>query len=530
MPVWPKSFYTFGVNLKTAGAEWKLRHKRGAEKAQHQALARLTPRLATTSYWKRAGVEAGMPYAKFQARVPLRSPEHLAPAIAQMQRGERDVLWPGRCALFALTAGTSTGTPHALPVTEELLAHFRRAGLDALLYYTVRVRHAGAFRGRHLLLGDSTELTPLESGNPHKAYASPSSGIVAVNLPRWAEKHLYEPGANAARLSDWDAKLEAIAARTSGRDVSLVAGLPNWVITLANEIRAAGAKDGRALAHLQQLWPNLECFVHTGLPVAPFANELRANLGPAVKFHEVYAATEGFIATQDADAAKGLRLMTDMGVFFEFLPMTDFEDGRLEQLGAKAVPLEGVKPGIDYAVVITTPGGLARYVLGDVVRFVSTEPPRIVYVGRTQLRLHAWGENVTEKEVTDTLVTVCQRHDWTIVNFHVGVIVSGSSLTGQTRGRHEWWIELKPGTIATPIGPQIAAELDAELQRANPEYAARRKSGAIDSPIVRLVMPGVFEHWLRFQGKWGGQQKLARCRSDRLLADPLAQVTNFAQD
>jgi hypothetical protein len=153
-----------------------------------------------------------------------------------------------------------------------------------------------------------------------------------------------------------------------------------------------------------------------------------------------------------------------------------------------------------------------------------------VYVGGTRLRLNAFNENVSEKDVSDALASLCLRRDWTLVNFHVAPLVASSSLTGQQHGSHEWWIELKPGTVATPTGPQMAVELDAELQRTNGSYAAKRASGVLDSPTVRLVMPGVFEHWLRYHGKWGGQHKMPRCRSDRVVADEFAHVTNFAPD
>src|SRR5688500_15725018 len=167
MPAWPKFFYTFGISLKTAATEWKLRKKRGSIPAQQRALAELTPRFAATSYWKKAGIESTIPYAKFQSSVPLSSYEHLAPSIEKMMQGEADVLWPGRCSLFALTSGSSTGRPRHVPVTEEMLEHFRDAGLDALLYYTVRVKNAGAFRGRHLLVGGPTKLEALPEVNGH---------------------------------------------------------------------------------------------------------------------------------------------------------------------------------------------------------------------------------------------------------------------------------------------------------------------------------------------------------------------------
>ena len=529
MPAWPKSFYTFGAGLLSARTEWRLRHKRGAVEAQQRVFERLHRRLATTAFWREAGIESGMNYRDFQTRVAVRTYEDLVPAIGRMRHGEADVLWPGRCPFFAVSSGTTAGSTKHLPVTEEMLAHFRQTGLDSLLYYTVRAKHAGVFSGRQLFLGGSSKLTPVEEAKPHVAYDGDLSGITAINLPGWVEKHLYEPGASIAQMDDWPAKIDAIVARTRGLDITMLAGIPSWILILAAALRENSTRGKQRIMNLQGLWPNLECFIHGGVPIAPFQEELRTALGPTVKFHEVFPASEGFIAAQDMEAAAGLRLMADAGLFFEFLPMADFDESRLGHLGNKAVPLAGVRPDVDYALLLTTPAGLARYVIGDVVRFISTEPPRLIYVGRTKLQLSAFGEHVIEKELTDSLLTVCRRHAWSIVNFHVAPLFASSTI-GANRGRHEWWIELRPGTVATPIGPQMAAELDTELQRLNDDYAAKRKGGGLEAPFVRLVMPGVFKHWLSYRGKWGGQHKMPRCRSDRLIADELAQITNFAVD
>jgi len=529
MPVWPKSLYTLEVNFLTAATEWKLRQKRGAAERQERTYASLVGPLAGASYWREAGVEPRMPYARFQAEVAPRSHEAIAPAIERMKRGESGVLWPGRCAFFARTPGTTDGNGKLLPVTGEMLAHFRRATMDSLLYYTVRVRHAGVFRGRHLDLGGSTELTPLSPAQPHEAYTGDLDAITAVNRPAWIERHLHEPGARVAQIADWDKRIEAIVERSAKRDISLLSGLPPWVLLLARALRKNSAAGKGRISNLQGLWPNFECFVHRGVPLAPFHDELRAALGPTVHFHEIYSATEGFIAAQDVEASAGLRLLADTGLFFEFLPVADYDETRLDQIGAKAVPLAGARTGVDYVLLVTTPAGLARHVTGDVVRLTSLAPPRLISVGRTQLQLGAFGERVTEKDLTEALLAVCQRHRWTIANFHVAP-VRAASRTGQQRGHHEWWLELKPGADATPQGPKIAAELDVELQRLNGDYASRRKTGGIDAPVVRLVMPGVFEHWLRYRGKWGGNNRTPRCRSDRLFADELAQMTNFALD
>jgi hypothetical protein len=531
MPAWPRSISTFGVSLRTAAAEWKLRQTRTAPADQARALAALLPSLARAQRWRAAGLEARMDYAKFRAKVPLSTYAHLAPAIEQMRQGEADVLWPGRCQLFALSAGTTTGNPRAFPVTEEMLHHFRRAGMAALLYYTVRTKNAGVVRGRHLLLGGPTGLVPHGGAPGHEAYATGLTGLLELSLPAWVERHLYEPGGAVSKIALWDDRLAAITARAGSRDITLLAGVPNWVLSLARQIQDPPTSNTRPPAPVQNRWPNLECLFHTGIPITPFASELRSVLGPDVRFHETYVAAEGMIATQDTDfAAKGLRLMTNLGLFFEFLPMTEFDAARLDHLGAKALPVGEVKSDVDYAVIVTTPGGLVRTLLGDIVRFVSTTPPRLVFVGRTDFQLNAFGERVQEKELTDSLVAVCGRHNWIISNFHVAPLLGKGSLTGQVRGCHEWWIELQPGTVTTPKGPHLAAEVDRELQRLHPHYASRRRAGAIDEPTARLVMPGVFEHLLRHNGNWGDLHKLPRCRSDRAFADLLAQVTNFAQD
>ena len=191
------------------------------------------------------------------------------------------------------------------------------------------------------------------------------------------------------------------------------------------------------------------------------------------------------------------------------------------------MPLAGVQVGVDYALVMTTPAGLARYVIGDIVRFISTAPPRLLYVGRTTLQLSAFGEHVIEKEVTDALLNVCRRHDCTIGNFHVAPIFANAA-TGQKRGQHEWWIELRSGVTANVTPAGLASDLDVELQRLNDDYEAKRLGGGLAPPSVRLVAPGTFEQWQRRHGKWGGQHKMPRCRSDRVIADELAGHTPSA--
>lgn len=510
----------------SAGTARRLRSKGWSLAAQRRHAAVLRRVMAATVYGRAHGIEAGMNDRAWRERVPLRTYEGFALYIERMKRGEEGVLWPGRCSFFAVSAGTTEERAKHLPVTDAMLGHFRRAGMDAWLYYAARAG-SSVFRGRHLFLGGATTLSSLAEAGGRPAFAGDLSGIAALNLPSWAEKNFYEPGSAIAQLDDWSAKIAAIARRCSDRDIRLLAGLPGWIPALAAAVlEECGRRTGRRVRTLREAWPGFECLVHGGEPLGPFAAELRAVCGAGVNFHEVYPASEGFIAAQDAEAEAGLRLMVDAGIYYEFLPLADYDESRLAQLGARALPLEDVRSGVDYVLIVTTPAGLSRYVIGDVVRFVSTEPPRLVYAGRTKLRLSVSGERVLEKDLTDALRTVCARRGWRVVNFHVAPIFC-SALTGARRGSYEWWVELHVGSEVNPTGTVLAPMLDAELRRLNEDYEARRRGGGLLSPTVRLVMPGVFEQWQRANGKWGGQYKMPRCQGDRRIADELAKYSPF---
>lgn len=515
--IWKKGFLALAASMQAARVGARLRRTGGAPRAQEAVRRELMRRFAGTFFGREAGIVAGLDYATFQARVPPRTYEEFAPWINRMKRGEADVLWPGRCAYFAASSGTTIGRTKFLPVTPEMLRHFRRAGLESLTYYVRRTRSTRVFGGRHLFLGGSTSLTRLIEAKAFPAWVGDLSGITAVNLPRWAERNLYEPGREIAQIADWPEKLRAIAARTAPRDVRLVGGIPSWILILAETMRQHTRRET-----LREIWPHLECLVHGGVPLAPYESELRAVLGPGVNFHEVYPASEGFIAAQDEEPAAGLRLLADAGIFYEFIPMEHFDESRLSELGPIARTLADVESGVDYAVLMTTPGGLCRYAIGDIVRFVSTQPPRLVYAGRTRLQLSAFGEHVLEKELTDALTTVCARRRLGIVNFHVAPCFVDAG-AGRTRGRHEWWVELRSPGAACLDAAAAAAEIDVELQRVNDDYEAKRKGGGLSEPSVRFVPHGTFERWLRCRGKWGGQNKMPRCTSNRQIADDLGR-------
>ena len=385
------------------------------------------------------------------------------------------------------------------------------------------VTGGSVFLGRHLHIGASTALRE-ENG----VYRTSLDGMLALCLSPWVEANLYSPPAAIAHLPEGADKIEAAARAMLRRDVTLVGGSPAQVYALALAARAAAGTGKRRMTHLQTVWPNLECCLFSGAPLGLFAEELRASLGPTVNFQEVYAAAEGIFAAQDDVSSAGLRVLTDAGVFFEFLPLADFSEATLANAGARCLPLEKVQAGTDYVLLVTTPAGLCRYVPGDIVRFTSVEPPRLQVVGRTALQLNAFGERVSERDLLDTLLTVCTRNGWQPVGFHVAPYHHRVA-AGQAIKSHEWWLELGTHSTKTPTANVLGPELDAELSRRNPDYAAKRASRGLDFPEVRLVMPGVFEQWGREQQKGASASKMPRCRSDRLIADQLAALAPFHQ-
>ncbi|HEY4300319.1 MAG TPA: GH3 auxin-responsive promoter family protein [Candidatus Didemnitutus sp.] len=520
MTLAPRFLISLWAGWRVARFARRLPASGGAVVAQKAAFRHLVQQISGTELGRQQSIEAAMDYESFRLGQPLVEQQHYESFVQRMAAGEENVIWPGRCRFFVETAGSATGRPRRLPVTDDLLAHYRAGIGAALLHYATRARHPGVFLGRHLHAGASTALQE-EKGS----FIGNFDGITALSLSSWAESNLHAPPATLAQLPDGPEKAVAIADHMRGEDVTLLGGTPSALRMLADAVRARGSRGKVRLTSIQALWPNLECFLHTGEPLGLLGAELRALLGPQANFHEVYAAAEGWFAIQDGDAARGLRLFAEGGIFFEFLPMREYRDDLPPYLGRRCVPLAEVKAGVDYALVVTTPAGLVRYLVGDVVRFLSVDPPRLQFVGRTRLHLSTFGEQVSERELTEALLAVCEQHEWVAVNFHVAPFFTKP--VPAPRGGHEWWIELRPGTVKTPTGPFLAQELDRVLAERNPDYAARRNARGLEAPGVRLVMPGVFDQWTRGQQAGAVSSRIPCCRPDRLIADQLAALTRF---
>ena len=527
MPTWLRRLRPLRLALREAAGARRLHRDENAPARQDRTFADLVPHLARASHWAAAGLEAGIDYATFRRRLPLTTPTALAPQVDRMRRGETGVLWPGPCTRFVRSAGTATGEARVLPVTDALGEHFRHAHETVLLHARLWSGRHGLLAAPHLFLGaaptTADAIPPGPAADPFTLFSATAAAAEAG--------HRFLPGPTPATATTWGDRLDAAAAvaATWPHPAGLLVGLPDQLAAFGQRVLAHAARAGRPARHLRELWPDLIGCLHTGQPLAPCAAELRAVLGPGSLLQEVHAAIEGLYACQDSPRPEdGLRLLTGSGLFFEFLPWADYDPALPASLGTRALPLEEVRPGVDYALVVTTPGGLVRTLVGDLVRFTSVEPPRLLPTGRIEHQLTRFGEEVSERDLTTCLAGVCTRHGWTLVQFHVATRVDEAAAAGLARGHHEWWVELRAGTVATPTGPHLAQELDAALQGLNPGYAARRRTGKISAPVVRLVMPGVFATWLRAEGREGGLHRVPRSANDLRCAAPLARLTHFA--
>ena len=523
MTLAPRFLINFWAGYRVARFVRHLKSLGRGVAAQQKIFARLMAQYSSTEFGRSHGLGAGTSYSRFRETVPPRTYDYFEPLVQRMAAGEAGVLTPERCVFFVETASTSGSKPKRLPVPEGMLQHYRHGLSDALCLYAARVRHTGVFLGRHLQIGASTALHE-ENG----AFRTTLDGMLNLCLTPWVEANLHSPPPAVSALPEGPEKIQATAQCMVGRDVTLVAGTPAAVYALSLAARETASTGKRRMTSLQAMWPNLECFIHTGAPLGLYAEIMRGTLGPTVNFHELYAAAEGIIAAQDEGRNGALRLLTDAGLFFEFLPLRQYHEDTLANAGALCLPLEKIEAGIDYVLLLTTPAGLCRYVPGDIVRFLSLDPPRLQFAGRTQLQLNAFGERVTERELLETLLVVCQRNGWQAVNFHV-VPYHHRAAAGQTISSHEWWLEFRTHTIKTPTANVIAPELDAELARRNSDYAAKRANLSLALPAGRLVMPGVFEQWAQNQSKSSSASKMPICRSDRIIADQIAQYTRFHQ-
>ena len=458
-----------------------------------------------TLFGKEHNFEAIKDYNSFIQHVPLCRYEDLLPYINKIKEGKPDVLWKGLPAYFAKTSGTTAGAKY-IPLTMEQLKLQIKAARQALFNYVAQTGDAQLFNGKMLFLSGSPDVEKVG-----KIYAGRLSGIVHRHIPKWALRNRL-PSYEINRIADWNKKVDAIIDEVLhvAQQLTLISGIPPWIQMFLERIVERTGKMPF------QLFPNLRVYVHGGVQFAPYECILRELLGENVVFIETFPASEGFFAFQDAldDPQKGLILLPDSGIFYEFIPFEEIDNENPRRL-----TLGEVEKGKVYEMVLTTNAGLWAYRLGDLVRFTSVNPYRIRVVGRTSQYISAFGEHVIIEEIENALNEALKKVGGKVRDFHVAPQVTPPD---NTRPYHEWFIEF----IQMPKNMQLFIEqLDKALQKQNPYYKDLRDGLILDLPRVRILPERAFHAYLESIGKLGGQFKVPRVSNDRKHADSLSKYT-----
>lgn len=442
-------------------------------------------------------------YSSFASLVPLHHYEDLSEWIEKAIEGRQNVLWTGETKWFAKSSGTTGSRSKLIPVTRESLenCHYK-GGKDLLAIYYENHPNRKLYNGRHLIVGGSAQINQLSNDS----YFGDLSAIIVKNLPWWAEIRR-TPAKEIALLSEWEEKIERMAHSTIKDDVYIIAGVPSWTMVLANKVLEITGKE-----NLKEVWPNLELFMHGGVSFDPYREQF-SRLIPhkGMNYVETYNASEGFFGIQDQKDSNELLLMLDYGIFYEFIPMEDYQGTNSRTV----VPLNQVEPGVNYAVVITTNGGLWRYILGDTIRFTSIRPYRFKITGRTKSFINAFGEELIVENAEKALAYACALTNAQVRDY----TVAPCFMKDNESGVHEWLIEF---VIKPDDSERFIHVLDEELRRLNSDYDAKRSNNFIlKRPKVIDAPKGIFDDWLRESGKLGGQNKIPRLSNDRKLMEQL---------
>lgn len=506
---WTRTIAGLGLQTWAARRVAQLDRLDPAE-AQQQLLRRLLRQARDTKFGREHGFAQIRSVRDYQTRVPLRDYEafwtqYFAPAFPHFDH----VTWPGPIPYLALSSGTTSGATKYIPVSREMLASNRQAALTSLAWFVNAHPQARPFAGRMLFLGGSTDLRPVANGSTIRA--GDLSGIAAVEIPQALRAYTYPP-LEVALLDDWDAKLERLAQGSLHEAITMVSGVPSWLLVLFERLRQLSGRET-----LAEIWPTLQCVIHGGTKMDPYRTLFRQALGrEQIQLLETYPASEGFIASQDhrhSGPTHLLRLIPDHGVFFEFVPVEE-----LSQPLPRRHTLAEIETGVQYAVVLTTCAGLWSYVIGDTVCFESRDPPLLRFTGRTRYFLSAFGEHLISEELERAVATAAESHGVAVTDFHVGPQFPESAAEV---GRHVYFVEFS-GDAPRAV-EQFARSLDATLSDLNADYRAHRQGDlTLRPPLVRVAPRGSFVEWMRARGKVGGQHKTPRVDNSGQLTQQLA--------
>lgn len=468
--------------------------------AQSRVLRDLVRRAEHTAFGRDHRFSDIRSYADFKERVPVRDYEDLRPYIERVVKGEENVLWPGKPAYFAKTSGTTSGTKY-IPISKESMPEHIRAARNALLCYIHETGNTSFVDGKMIFLQGSPVLD-VKAGIP----TGRLSGIVAHHVPQYLQKNRL-PTYETNCIEDWEQKVDAIVDETINEDMRLISGIPPWIQMYYDKLseRSGGKK-------IREIFRNLSLFVYGGVNFEPYRAKLEESIGRKIDSIETYPASEGFIAFQDSQKEKGLLLLADSGIFYEFIPADEYYNENPTRLSLEQVELDK-----NYALILNTSAGLWGYSIGDTVKFVSRDPYRIVVTGRIKHFISAFGEHVIGEEVESALLSVANAEGVEITEFTVAPQVTPAD---GSLPYHEWFIEFaKPPTDLEAFSIRV----DQALQQKNSYYFDLIEGKILRPLVIRSLSRDAFINYMKSQGKLGGQNKVPRLSNDRAIADQLTE-------
>jgi len=473
--------------------------KNGVE-LQQKTFEYLISHAKNTAFGKAHHFEEIDTYDDFKKNVPVYDYEDLRPYIERVIKGEENVLWPGKPAYLAKTSGTTSGVKY-IPISKESMPEHIKAARNALLSYIYETGNADFVDGKMIFLQGSPVMEVRAGISIGRL-----SGIVAHHVPAYLQKNRL-PSYEVNCIEDWEQKVDAIVAETKDQDMRLISGIPPWCQMYFDRLSAvSGGKK------IKDIFPNFKLFVHGGVNFEPYRARMEESIGFAIDAIETYPASEGFIAFQDSQKEKGLLLMVDSGIFYEFIPSDEFFNKNPTRISLKDVELDK-----NYALILNTSAGLWCYSLGDTVKFVSKNPYKIIVTGRIKHYISAFGEHVIGEEVEQALMTVANEQGVDIIEFTVAPQVN------PPKGElpyHEWFIEFgkAPQDLAA-----FALQVDKALQKKNIYYFDLIKGNILQPLRIQSLKKDTFINYMRSQGKLGGQNKVPRLANDRKIADGLKE-------
>ncbi|WP_343588909.1 GH3 auxin-responsive promoter family protein [Flavobacterium sp.] len=464
---------------------------------QHEVFKSLIETAQNTEFGKDHNFNEIKTFEDFQKHVPVRDYEDLKPYVEKVVKGEADILWKGKPLYFAKTSGTTSGAKF-IPLTKESMPFHIEAARNAILHYINETGKADFVDGKMIFLQGSPILT-----EKYGIKFGRLSGIVAHFVPKYLQKNRM-PSWETNCIEDWETKVDAIVDETIQEDMSVISGIPSWVQMYFERLQQkSGGKK------ISEIFKNFNLFIYGGVNYEPYRAKFEQMIGKKVDSIELFPASEGFFAYQDSQKEKGMLLLLNSGIFYEFIKADEFfnENPKVYTIGE-------VEVGVNYVLIISTNAGLWRYNIGDTIQFTSLDPYRVIVSGRIKHYISAFGEHVIANEVENAMKEAINSTDIVINEFTVAPQITPASGLPY----HEWFVEFEK----EPENMEVFAEkIDNSMRKQNIYYDDLITGNVLRKVVITKVSKNGFQDYMKSQGKLGGQNKIPRLSNDRNIADNL---------